>query len=174
MLRFKKVFLALLLIIGAFSPAARFAQAQSDVEAGYKDILEQGIIFAEICDEPVKPNTTDTCACRAYGTCSLGDVMQIFINISIIILGLSGTIVLVMFIYGGLMWILAGGNEKRVTEGKETLVHAVIGLAIIFGAYAIVNYVIAGIVGRMPSATIEDTIKDVTGDDTAGDVVNSE
>ena len=70
------------------------------------------------------------------------------------------------------MWILAAGDEKRLTEGKETMANAVIGLVIIFGAYAFVNFIIAGIAGKLPSSTIEGTIEDVTGEKT--DVIQSE
>ncbi len=85
-------------------------------------------------------------------------------NISTVILGLSGSIVLLMFFYGGLMWVIAAGNPKRIEEGKQTMVRAVIGLAIIFGAYAIVNFIIAGIAGKTPGTTIEDTINTVSTD----------
>jgi hypothetical protein len=159
-------FLTFLFAGALLLPFGHAAQAQTDVESGYnqvfgskaRNIAAQGIIFANICQTAAEEGREDTCTCRASGQCSLGDVMQVFVNISIVILGVSGSIVLVMFVYGGLLWILAAGDEKRLTEGKDTMTHAVIGLVIIFGAYAFVNFIIAGIAGQLPSSTIEDTI----------------
>jgi hypothetical protein len=144
-------------------PFSSVAHAQTSVASGYQDILAQGIIFAQICPSAAVPDVQDTCTCRATGQCSLGDIMQIFVNISVVILGLSGSLVLVMFVYGGLMWILSHGNEKMLTEGKETMTHAVIGLFIIFGAYAFVNFIIAGLIGKAPQSTIEGTVNSATG-----------
>jgi uncharacterized membrane protein YjfL (UPF0719 family) len=46
-----------------------------------------------------------------------------------------------MFIYGGFVWMLAAGNDQRVQKGKDIILWAVIGLVVIFSAYAIVNMV---------------------------------
>ncbi len=159
----RKFFLSLAFAVTLALPFAPVAHAQTTVESGYQAILAQGIIFAQICPSAAREGVEDTCTCRATGQCSLGDVMQIFVNISVVILGLSGSIVLVMFVYGGLMWILSHGNDKMLAEGKETMSNAVIGLFIIFGAYAFVNFIIGGLAGKLPSSTIEGTITNVTG-----------
>jgi len=57
-------------------------------------------------------------------------------------LGVVGSFALLMFIYGGFMWMLSGGNEKMVEKGKSTLIWAALGLVIIFMSYALVNFVI--------------------------------
>lgn len=58
------------------------------------------------------------------------------------LLGILGTVALVMFIYGGFMYLTAAGNEEKVTKGKQTLIWATLGLIIVFFAYAIVNFVV--------------------------------
>ena len=58
------------------------------------------------------------------------------------ILGIVGALALVMVIYGGLMWMLSGGKADQVKKGKDTLVWAVAGLALIFFSYVLVNFVI--------------------------------
>jgi len=60
-------------------------------------------------------------------------------------LGFVGAVALVMFIYGGFLWMLSGGEPARVKKGRDTLVWATIGLAVIFASYAIVNFVIGGL-----------------------------
>lgn len=57
------------------------------------------------------------------------------------VLALVGSLAFIMFIYGGITWMLARGNDKEVQKGKDILIWAIIGLAVIFAAYAILNTV---------------------------------
>jgi hypothetical protein len=63
------------------------------------------------------------------------------------VMGIIGSLALVMFIYGGATWMLSGGNQERVTKGKNIITWAALGLAIIFTAYALVKFVISAISG---------------------------
>lgn len=63
------------------------------------------------------------------------------------VFGLVGSIALAMFVYGGLMWLTSGGNAEKVKKGRDVLVWAVIGLAVIFGSYAIVDFVLSTLGG---------------------------
>lgn len=144
-----------------FVPAVSFAEPEDvDVGTGYRNIMEQGLIFANICSRPAPENGgVDDCQCRAQGICSLAEVTQVAVNIIILILGISGTVALLMFIYGGWNWVFAQGRSEFIQAGKDTMKHAIIGLAIIFGAYALINFVIAILGGIAPGATLEDTIE---------------
>lgn len=127
---------------------------------GYSNIMSQGIIFANICTTPApEDGVGDTCQCRAQGICSLAEVTQVAVNIIILILGISGTVALLMFIYGGWNWVFAQGRPEYIQTGKDTMKHAIIGLAIIFGAYALINFVIAVLGGISPQSTLEGTIE---------------
>lgn len=57
------------------------------------------------------------------------------------VLGIVGSIALLMFIYGGFMWLTSGGNDEKIKEGRKTLVWSIIGLALIFASYAILKFV---------------------------------
>lgn len=59
--------------------------------------------------------------------------------------GLSGSVALLMFMYGGVMWLTSGGNAERVERGKKIFTWATIGLVIIFGAYAILSAIFGAI-----------------------------
>jgi hypothetical protein len=56
-------------------------------------------------------------------------------------LGLIGSIALVIFIYGGFLWLTSGGNPDKITKGKSTMVWGTIGLAVILFAYTLVQFV---------------------------------
>jgi hypothetical protein len=57
------------------------------------------------------------------------------------ILGIVGSIALALFIYGGFVWMTAGGNPGRVKTGRDIFLWATLGLVIIFSAYAILTFV---------------------------------
>ena len=56
------------------------------------------------------------------------------------ILGLSGSVALLMFVYGGVVYLTAQGESERIQRAKNTLIWATMGLAVIFGSYAFLNY----------------------------------
>lgn len=58
------------------------------------------------------------------------------------LIGISGVIAMVMFIYGGLSWMLAQGNQEKITAAKNTVVWSIIGLVLIFASYAIATFII--------------------------------
>jgi hypothetical protein len=61
-------------------------------------------------------------------------------------LSLLGVIVLVIIIYGGFLWMTAGGNDEKVGEAKKWIFGGIIGLVIILSAYAIASFVISNLV----------------------------
>ncbi|MCX6744580.1 MAG: pilin [Candidatus Parcubacteria bacterium] len=81
--------------------------------------------------------------CTSTGDCSLCDILQTAINAGKVILGIIGSLVLLMFVYGGFTWLISSGNEANIKKGKDILVNAVVGLAIIFSAYLIVTTLVA-------------------------------
>lgn len=58
------------------------------------------------------------------------------------VLGIVGSLALVMFIYGGLTWMTSSGNTEKVTKGKNIIIWASIGLVVIFTSYILVKFVI--------------------------------
>jgi hypothetical protein len=79
--------------------------------------------------------------CIDSGSCQLDDFTKIAINVSKIILSVVGSLSLLAFVVGGLMMMLSAGNPEWVTRGKQTLIGAVIGLAIVFASYTIIYFV---------------------------------
>ncbi|MFH1088893.1 MAG: pilin [Candidatus Uhrbacteria bacterium] len=65
------------------------------------------------------------------------DIRTVVGNIIKAILGLSGVAALLMFVYGGVQWIISGGEPKKVEKGKETLKWAAFGLVFIFISYTL-------------------------------------
>ncbi len=58
-----------------------------------------------------------------------------------IFLSFLGTIFLILTIYGGFLWMTAGGSTDQTTKAKGLITNSVIGLIIILSAYAITSFV---------------------------------
>lgn len=62
-------------------------------------------------------------------------------------LGIVGSLALAVFIYGGFTWVISAGNDDKIKKGKDMIVWATIGLAVIFTSYALVTFVIGAVAG---------------------------
>ena len=73
------------------------------------------------------------------------NMFEIFGNIVATAMGVLGSLTLLVFIYGGFLWLIAAGNAETVKKGTQTMMWAVVGLFIIFGAYGIITLVFSAI-----------------------------
>ncbi|MEA3248935.1 MAG: hypothetical protein U9Q03_01085 [Patescibacteria group bacterium] len=81
----------------------------------------------------------------AYGETGETDLAVIIGGVIQAAFGLLGIVLLVLILYGGYLWMTAGGNEEQVGKAKKIITNAVIGLVIIMAAYAIANFVVGAI-----------------------------
>lgn len=59
-----------------------------------------------------------------------------------VLLGLAGSVSLLMFVWGGFQYLSSAGDDKKVQKGKDTIKNAVIGIFIILFAYTFVTAII--------------------------------
>ncbi|MFH0928177.1 MAG: pilin [bacterium] len=78
---------------------------------------------------------------------SANDIPGLIGRIINVILSLVGTGALLMFVYGGARYIFSRGEAEEVGTAKNILVWSALGLIVIFVAYAIVNFLVTGLVG---------------------------
>lgn len=71
------------------------------------------------------------------------DMVTVVTNIIGFVVGLLYLIAVVYTLYGGFQILTAGGDEEKVTKGKDTIVRGAIGLAVIFLASTVVNWIIS-------------------------------
>lgn len=74
------------------------------------------------------------------GTYGLNDFIILAISIAKWALGLVGTITLIMFIYGGFVFLISAGAPAQIEKAKKIIIAAVVGLAIVFSSYLIVKF----------------------------------
>ena len=66
----------------------------------------------------------------------------VFTGITNTILYIVGVISVIMLIFGGIKYALSAGDSKKVTDAKNTILYAIIGLIITILSYSIVNFVL--------------------------------
>lgn len=76
------------------------------------------------------------------------DLKLVISNIVRVILGFLGIIAVIIIMYGGFIWMTAGGDPTKVEKAKKILINAVIGLIIILTAFIIVSFIIRAFQGE--------------------------
>jgi len=74
-------------------------------------------------------------------------VPQLIARVIQAVLGIVGSLALLMFIFGGLTWMTSAGSPDKVTKGKNILIWTSIGMLIIFTSYTLVKYVLKVVTG---------------------------
>lgn len=126
----KFIFFSLFLII-IFS--SLLVQAQSSQASTRDDLNNQ-----------LKNTAKAGWGAEPIGQNSLAGIIQIAIST---FLSLLGIIFIVLIVYAGYNWMMAGGDEDKVNLAKQTLSRAVIGLIIIVAAYSITYFVFINLPG---------------------------
>jgi len=62
-----------------------------------------------------------------------------------LLLFIVGILAIIMLIYGGIRYVISGGNNERVKDAKNTILYAIVGLIVAILGYAIVNWVVANV-----------------------------
>lgn len=68
----------------------------------------------------------------------MGSVLKVFI-------GFSGSVALLMFIYGGFIWLTSAGEADKIKKGRDIFLWSAVGLVVIFNSYVLLDFVINGI-----------------------------
>lgn len=113
----KKISTVITTVAGLAAALPVFAQ-------GLGGTINQGLSYATII---------------GWGTQDLRTTIMLIINI---LMGFLGIIAVIIILYGGFKWMTAGGNEEQVGEAKKMIIAGIVGLAVIFAAYAIASFVI--------------------------------
>lgn len=92
-------------------------------------------------EKPLLESSYYTSGCIDSGSCQLNDFINIAINVSRIVLGITGSLALLFFIYGGIMFLISSGSSEKVTQAKQIIIGAVVGLVIVFTSFMIIQFV---------------------------------
>ena len=108
-------------------------------------MLALGISAATPIAQVSAVGTIQDGANAAKGTGQSSDLFGpdgLFKTITNAALYLIGAISVLMLIYGGIRYTISGGDSKAVTDAKNTILYAIIGIIVALLAFAIVNWVL--------------------------------
>lgn len=108
-------------------------------------LLTTGIVAAIALPSAVGAVDLDPCTldsssslCADKNT-NLGSVLRIIVNILLFIVA---AVAVIMIVIAGIRYTTSGGNANAVSAAKNTLLYAVVGLAVAIFSFAIVNWVV--------------------------------
>lgn len=124
------------------------AQGSSAIPKGYYQCsTAQGKVIVQ-CENQgggILGQLGQECAC--CGNCKFDSFKGLAIIITNTLLGITGSLALLMFVYGGFTWVTSGGSSDRVAKGKQILTQSVIGVIIVLTAYLLVDFVLKTLTG---------------------------
>lgn len=91
-------------------------------------------IFAATC-----PKGT-VCLVNPLKTASIPELVKNVISTAV---GVVGALALLIFVYGGFLWLTSGGEAAKIQSGKDAMKWAAVGLAVVFSSYALVSFVLS-------------------------------
>lgn len=92
-------------------------------------------VYAAGTDINIKPQGSNF---TALTNLTAGGIISGAINLVLIVVALVFFFILV---FGGLKWVTSGGDEKKVAAARAQITNALIGLAIVFAAWAIMKLI---------------------------------
>ncbi len=75
----------------------------------------------------------------------VSDVIRFIINLLVVIAVIAS---LVYLIYGGLRWVISGGDKEKVEAARKTVVAAIIGLVVVLLSWVIITVVMQIVTGK--------------------------
>ncbi|MFA6322212.1 MAG: hypothetical protein WCX71_01895 [Candidatus Buchananbacteria bacterium] len=143
-----KVFLVLSLFIFGFLFLSATPALALECSPFLKSIgIEGGCLIPQSCTGDQTGSDVNNCGLNA--------MYQTVINFTQIILALTGSAALLIFVYGGVLWIAAAGKSEIIDKGKQAIIAAAVGLVIVLGSWLVVNTTISaltqGQIGSTPA-----------------------
>lgn len=98
------------------------------------------INFAKAQDNSILNQLSETGSAAGYDTSAKADITLMIGTVIRSLLGIVGSLFMVLIIYGGIIWMTAQGNEDKVAKAKKIMSNSVIGLIIVIISYFMVEF----------------------------------
>lgn len=94
--------------------------------------------FAQAGKITLCPSGSDFGGLCSFASKPIGGIIS---NILVILLIIAVIIALVYLIWGGIKWIVSGGDKAAIEQARSHVVGAIVGLVIAFAAFFIINFI---------------------------------
>lgn len=78
----------------------------------------------------------------------MSDAVRFFIIFIRFAIGITGSLALMMFIYGGFVILTSAGSPEKVNQGKNILTQTLIAIIIILGSWVLINFIISKVTDK--------------------------
>ena len=110
------------------------------VSAGLGAAVAAPVAYAAPADEVQKGINL---AGGGSGSTDAGDIISLIVKVLMFIIG---AISVIMIIVGGIRYTISQGDSSKLTTAKNTIMYAIIGIVVAVLAFAVVNFVLQGLV----------------------------
>ena len=91
-------------------------------------------------------NSLQSAGNEAYGDQAQTDLPAVVGKVVNAFLAVLGIVLTIVIIRGGFMYMTAGGEQKKVEDGKHWIINGIIGLVIVLLAYALSSFVVSSMI----------------------------
>ncbi|MBP7842982.1 hypothetical protein KA017_03175 [Candidatus Woesebacteria bacterium] len=106
----------------AFAPQNNLAYAQETIELNFGEVAKDKDVVGTANYEPDD------------GEAGFGALIE---QILTIVITIAAIIIFIMFLWGGLEWITAGGDKAKIEKARNRITQSVIGLFVLAGVIAL-------------------------------------
>lgn len=75
------------------------------------------------------------------------DLFDIINTISIVVLAFLGVLAVAYLVYGGVLYLTAGGEAEKASKGRTAITNAIIGVVVVLLSIVIYNFVLSNVSG---------------------------
>lgn len=80
---------------------------------------------------------------------SVDYIIQVITRVVNVFLAIVAIIAVIFVIWGGVQYIISGGDEGKAESAKKTILYAIVGIIIIGLSAVVVNFIVGAIQGRV-------------------------
>ncbi len=96
-------------------------------------------VFAQNTGSFCPPGTDKFSLLCPKETSGIGPIFGTIVNLIFVI---AIILAFIFLVYGGLRWVVSGGDKTAVESARNTIIAAIVGLVILFLSYVILNIVL--------------------------------
>lgn len=97
---------------------------------------------------PEEVRTANNCGGSGGVDTGISDVLVGVLNA---VIGIAGIIAVIFIVVGGITYMTSAGDPGKTKKAKDTILYALIGLVVCAMAFAIVNWVVVGVLKNKTS-----------------------
>ncbi len=122
----KKIFLIFVLAFISFSFSLNQALAEEVIDNPLTGLNETAGKVTAFVPQVATPDDN-------FLTTRVGQIISIALSF-------VGVLFFILMIYAGILWMTASGNEQQISKAKSLLINAIIGIIVVFSAYALTAF----------------------------------